>query len=424
MGILSADQIREVVRARAENRSVSDKKVSDVREEMWTLHDRGELIVIPITPENKPVEVETLFGWKKKVPTDKLWHHKSCGQCGNIPGYPASLLWFMNQFKTTYLNEPHQTSCTAWNYHGSGTSNPVALAAVAVRNWYRAYETGTYPLIHCGTSYGDYKEMRKVLVENKEVRDKVREIMHHMGKELVIPEEIVHYSEWVHVKRDEIASMVKYDLKDVVATVHEPCHYYKMVPEDAIYDSSVLGGQRPAPPTALLQKMGVSVADYSTWYDCCGFGFRHILTEREFTRSFATLRKIKPMVEEAHADVAITTDTGCVTTLDKSQWVGKVHGMDFLVPVLAEVQLAALAAGAHPYKIVQVHWHTSPVEKLMEKMGIDYQSYRKDFTEYLNQIKSGGKIEYLYDPHSEIEKYFAVNKGQVIVEEQALKRGE
>ncbi len=424
MGILSADQIREVVKARAENRSVSDKKVSDVREEMWTLHDRGELIVIPITPENKPVEVETLFGWKKRVPTDKLWHHKSCGQCGNIPGYPASLLWFMNQFKTTYLNEPHQTSCTAWNYHGSGTSNPVALAAVAVRNWYRAYETGTYPLIHCGTSYGDYKEMRKVLVENKEVRDKVREIMHHMGKELVIPEEIVHYSEWVHVKRDEIASMVKYELKDVVATVHEPCHYYKMVPEDAIYDSSVLGGQRPAPPTALLQKMGVNVADYSTWYDCCGFGFRHILTEREFTRSFATLRKIKPMVEEAHADVAITTDTGCVTTLDKSQWVGKVHGMDFLVPVLAEVQLAALAAGAHPYKIVQVHWHTSPVEKLMEKMGIDYQSYRKDFTEYLNQIKSGGKIEYLYDPHSEIEKYFAVNKGQVIVEEQALKRGE
>lgn len=421
---MSADQIREVVKARAENRSVSDKKVSDVREEMWTLHDRGELIVIPITPENKPVEVETLFGWKKRVPTDKLWHHKSCGQCGNIPGYPASLLWFMNQFKTTYLNEPHQTSCTAWNYHGSGTSNPVALAAVAVRNWYRAYETGTYPLIHCGTSYGDYKEMRKVLVENKEVRDKVREIMHHMGKELVIPEEIVHYSEWVHVKRDEIASMVKYELKDVVATVHEPCHYYKMVPEDAIYDSSVLGGQRPAPPTALLQKMGVNVADYSTWYDCCGFGFRHILTEREFTRSFATLRKIKPMVEEAHADVAITTDTGCVTTLDKSQWVGKVHGMDFLVPVLAEVQLAALAAGAHPYKIVQVHWHTSPVEKLMEKMGIDYQSYRKDFTEYLNQIKSGGKIEYLYDPHSEIEKYFAVNKGQVIVEEQALKRGE
>jgi heterodisulfide reductase subunit B len=419
MKMISSDQIREMVKARTENRAVSDRKVLDIREEMWNLHDKGELIVIPVEDKNKPISVQTLFGWEKKIPTDYLWHHKSCGQCGNIPGYPASLLWFMNEFGTHYLNEPHQTSCTAWNYHGTGTSNPVALAAVAVRNWHRAYETETFPLIHCGTSYGDYKEMRKLLIENKETREKVRDIMHHMGKELVIPEEIVHYSEWVHVMRDRMSSMKKYDLSEITATVHEPCHYYKMVPEDAIYDAGVNGGQRPAPPTALMLALGAKVADYSTWYDCCGFGFRHILTEREFTRSFATLRKIKPMVEEAHSDVAITTDTGCVTTLDKSQWIGKVHGMDFMVPVLADVQIAALAAGAHPYKIVQVHWHASPTERLMEKMGIDYSSYRKDFMAYLEQIKNGGKVEYLYEPHREMEKYFAVNKGQVLPEETA-----
>jgi hypothetical protein len=34
---------------------------------------------------------------------------------------------------------------------------------------------------------------------------------------------------------------------------------------------------------------------YSTWYDCCGFGFRHIISEREFTRSFAIDRKIKEL---------------------------------------------------------------------------------------------------------------------------------
>jgi len=415
--MLNADQIRSVLEERAKNRSVSDKKVADVREEMWTLHDKGELTVIPITSKNSPLEVETLFGWKKKIPTDYLWHHKSCGQCGNIPGYPASLLWFMNQFGTHYLNEPHQTSCTAWNYHGTATSNPVALAAVAVRNWYRAYETGTFPLIHCGTSYGDYKEMRKLLIENREVREKVREIMKKLGKDLVIPEEIVHYSEWVHVMRERIAAMVRYPLANIVATVHEPCHYYKMVPEDAIYDPRVYGGQRPAPPTSVLLALGAQVSDYSTWYDCCGFGFRHILTEREFTRSFATLRKIRPMVEEAHSDVLITTDTGCVTTFDKSQWVGKVHGMDYSLPVLAEVQLAALAAGAHPYKIVQIHWHSTPVEKLLQKMDINHEQYRKEFTEYLNQLRNGAKPELLHAPRLEIEKYFAVNKGNVISEE-------
>ena len=35
---------------------------------------------------------------------------------------------------------------------------------------------------------------------------------------------------------------------------------------------------------------------------------------------------------------------------------------------------------------------------------------------YLQEIKNGGKVEYLYEPHREMEKYFAVNKGQVIPE--------
>jgi hypothetical protein len=53
----------------------------------------------------------------------------------------------------------------------------------------------------------------------------------------------------------------------------------------------------------------------------------------------------------------------------------------------------------------------------MEKMGIDYTSYKNDFMAYLEQIKGGGKIEYLYEPHREMEKYFAVNKGQVLPED-------
>ena len=72
-----------------------------------------------------------------------------------------------------------------------------------------------------------------------------------------------------------------------------------------------------------MQALGAQVIDYSTWYDCCGFGFRHIISEREFTRSFAIDRKIRVAVEEAHADVMIGHDTGCITTLDKNQWISK-----------------------------------------------------------------------------------------------------
>ena len=215
----------------------------------------------------------------------------------------------------------------------------------------------------------------------------------------------------------EILARQEHDLKGIVATVHEPCHYYKMVPEDAVYDDRVYAGQRPAVPSGILMALGATVADYSTWYDCCGFGFRHILSEREFSRSFANLRKIRPMVEEAHADVAITSDTGCVTTLDKSQWIGKAHGLAYMLPVLSDVQFAAMALGAHPYKIAQVHWHSASAEALMTKMGIDWRTAKTEFQAYLKSLKSGASPELLHPAHGEIEKFFAINKGQVLPDE-------
>jgi len=372
-------------------RVLAGSKIEDPRKKLKELEETGQIIVHHITEENRPREVETLHGWKKLIPTNKLWQHKSCGQCGHIPGYVASLYWFFTRLGTDYLDESNQTSCTAWNYHGSGTSNIVALAAVAVRNFHRAWQTGYYPLIHCATSFGDYKEMRNFLVASEELRDEVRRIMKKINRDLVIPEEIVHYSEWLHVMRKDIAKLRKYDVSQVVATVHPACHTYKMIPEDYIYDKEIYQGKRPAPTTSVLLSLGATVADYSTWYDCCGFGFRHILTEREFSRSFALHRKIKVMVDEAHSDVAITQDTGCTTTLDKNQFVGKAHGLNYDLPVMSDVQFAALTCGADPFKIAQLHWHSGDWKALLTKMGIDWKKSWIEFQQYMDELRKGAQ---------------------------------
>ena len=94
-------------------------------------------------------------------------------------------------------------------------------------------------------------------------------------------------------------------------------------------------------------------------------------------------------------------DTGCITTLDKSQWIGKSAGKDVDLPVLADIQFAALACGAHPYKIVQSHWHASSTETLMEKMGIDWRAKKAEFEAYLNEVQAG-KQDNLYDPRRRI----------------------
>lgn len=389
-------------------------RMDDVRDEIWQLEKEGEILVHRISDAHQPRMVKTLFGWDKKIPTMQLWHHKSCGQCGNIPGYPASLLWTMNQLGMVpgrdYLDETDQTSCTAWNYHGSGIGNVESLSAVFLRNFHQAYVSGKrlghehghfYPLVHCATSFGNYKEVRKYLIQNATLRERVKKILGKLGRlvdgKLVLPEEVVHYSEWVHVMRKDIASKLqKIDVSHLRATVHMACHYSKMVHEDAIYDPEVLDGNRAATGTGMAAALGAQIIDYSTWYDCCGFGFRHIISEREFTRSFTIDRKIK-VASEAKADLMLGIDTGCVTTMDKNQWIGKSHKQAHAVPIMADIQFAALACGADPFKIVQLQWHASPCEEVVEKMGISWDEAKKRFMEYLEQVKAG-KIEYLYDP--------------------------
>jgi heterodisulfide reductase subunit B2 len=400
------------VEAKVDRRSMLTGKdrVEDLRDLMWQLEREGEIVVHRIRDEHQPVEARTLYGWTKPVPSTRLWHHKSCGQCGNIPGYPVSLLWLMNELGTEYLDETDQTSCTAWNYHGSGIGNLESLAAVFLRNFHQAYVSGRaqgfedghyFPLVHCGTSFGNYKEIRGYLLRSAELRERVRKILGKLGRlvdgKLLIPEEIVHYSEWLHVMREPIAARRTIDAGHLRAVIHPACHVYKMVPEDAIYDDSVLGGNRLAVSTGLVESLGPQVIDYSTWYDCCGFGFRHIISEREFTRSFAIDRKIRVAVEEARADVMIGHDTGCITTLDKNQWIGKAAGKAVELPVMADCQLAALLCGAHPYRIVQLHWHASPFEGLLEKLGIDWPAAKSQFEGYLEEVKAG-RGETLYDP--------------------------
>ena len=404
------------VEAKIDKRSMltNRERVEDVRDIMWQLEKDGEIVVHRVNDGHQATMTKTLYGWDKKIPTNRLWHHKSCGQCGNIPGYPTSLLWVMNELGTTYLDETDQTSCTAWNYHGSGIGNVVSLAAVFLRNFHQAYvasqaeglDAGYYfPLVHCGTSFGNYKEMRQFLLHSAELREQVKKILAKIGRlvdgKILMPEEIVHYSEWLHVMRKPISERQTIDASGVRAVIHPACHVYKMVPEDVIYDDDVLDGNRVAVSTGIVQELGANVIDYSTWYDCCGFGFRHIISEREFTRSFAIDRKIKVAVEEARADVMIGHDTGCITTLDKNQWIGKAVGKNYQMPILADCQFAAVLMGAHPYKIAQLHWHASAFEPLLEKLGIDWREAKFEFENYLAKVEAG-QHETLYDPRRSI----------------------
>jgi len=70
------------------------------------------------------------------------------------------------------------------------------------------------------------------------------------------------------------------------------------VAEDAIYDP--ISTRTAHGDSHANLNVGYQCCRLFTWFDCCGFGFRHILVERDFTRSFAVQRKIETMKKEVN----------------------------------------------------------------------------------------------------------------------------
>ena len=126
--------IEALRRQKAATEPVADRRsLEDPRAELLELERQGELIVQKI--DREAVTVSTKYGREKRIQKSHLWHHKSCGQCGHIPGYSTSIFWVMRKLGYDYHDPSDQTSCTAWNYYASATSNAAAQAAVAVRNF-------------------------------------------------------------------------------------------------------------------------------------------------------------------------------------------------------------------------------------------------------------------------------------------------
>jgi heterodisulfide reductase subunit B len=173
--------------------------------------------------------------------------------------------------------------------------------------------------------------------------------------------------------RERIRERAKYTLDGIRVAVHYGDHYWKGIMHNAI------GGYRPHILEDFLQALGATVVPYSAYYDCCGFGFRHIIMNRTMTRS-QVFKKLRSIRDEAKADLIVTNCPGCGNTLDKNQWIQKAreHCEEFSIPVLFPYQVASLCMGADPYKVACIHFNATPVEPLLEKMGIPYD---KDFYE-------------------------------------------
>ena len=81
-------------------------------------------------------------------------------------------------------------------------------------------------------------------------------------------------------------------------------------------------------------------------------------------------------------------------TINKGQINSWLSLFQKIIPVMSDAQFAALAMGAHPYIVCQLHWHGVDMKPLLEKMGIDHKKAWAEFEVQAERIKAG-EIEYI-----------------------------
>ena len=357
------------------------KEYLEFRKEIEELDEEGEYTLWKVPEPYIEFETVSGSGIKKKIPMDNLYMHRSCWLSSIYTGAVKSIFYVMDKLGIKYFaHDPNQLTCTGWAYHG-GTALPLeASLTVAARNWHQAYsvcgrEFGPskgYLCIHCITSHGMYYDEREILVHSKEARDKVKENLAKLGREMVIPEYITHIHETIYALRDEIAKKAEHKFDGVVAVEHNACHYWKLAPYE------VIGGKTPVTLSGLVEALGGEVKRYKEWFTCCGMGFGHIgwfnvgAVKNRYLNRAAGIPKMISAKKEVDPDFIILNDPGCGIVFDRCQWYADaIMGFKTDIPVLWYSQVAALALGADPYRDVGLDYHMISHERLLKKLGIE-----------------------------------------------------
>lgn len=293
------------------------------------------------------------------VPENDFYLFKSCVTGSVYPGIEISIRYVLDRLGTRYVDDPRHSSCSGFGYH-AGVIPLGANLALNGRNFALAGESACDNIVcTCPTSYGNLKECLKLLEHDRALRAQTEEVLKLAGRAYAKPASISHISEVFLKYLEVLKSKAVRPLSGIRAVTHHGCHYAK------IFFEEVAAGdyERPEVLDQIAAGLGCEIAEYSERSLCCGMGFHHTVTDREYPR--AVLGKKFRSIAEAAPDLILTQCPGCTFNLDYYQ--ESVAGS--CIPVLNIAELAALALGADPLEI-GLDMHAVPVEPLLEKLGV------------------------------------------------------
>jgi heterodisulfide reductase subunit B len=318
--------------------------------------------------------------YQKEIADDHYYYARSCIRQNFFPGSETAFLKILkDELGKDVFDDPEHTTCTGIAYHSDIVPLETTMTVVG-RQFALMTEAGYKNFIpSCITSFGIYSEVLETWHEFPESLDKTREhLFKATGKEFRIPENVAHTSDVIFKLRDEIAVKAKYSLinkqtgEPLRVVEHIGCHYARMFP-----NKGVGGAEYPYVLAGMVEAWGGEVIDYPERRHCCGFGFRQYLVQANRGYSLSCSRRKFESMQPFKPEMIITNCPGCPYFLDRWQHVihemeGKTYGENGQgIPVFTYEEVAGLVLGYDPW-VLGLQLHQTPVEPVLDKMGIDY----------------------------------------------------
>ncbi len=323
--------------------------------------------------------------YQKEIANDRYFYVRSCVRQNFFPGSEKTFLRILRDVlqKDLYENAAH-TTCSGIGYHSDVVPFETAMTMVA-RQFALMTESGYLNFTtSCITSFGLYAEILETWSHFPDVEERIREhLFKATGRTFHKPENLSHASDVIFKFRKEIGLSAPFRLvnkntgKPLQVVEHIGCHYSKMFPSKGIG-----GAEYPYVLVGMIEDWGGEVIDYPERRHCCGFGFRQYLVQANRGYSIACSKKKFESMAPYKPDFILTNCPGCPMFLDRWQYAlsemeGITYGENgFGIPVLTYEELAGMLLGYDPWDLgLQVH--QVPVEPLLDKIGIPYDSQKK-----------------------------------------------
>ena len=228
-----------------------------------------------------------------------------------------------------------------------------------------AEDKGRDVLVLCNGCYLSLNKARKYLLNDSRRFKEVNSILSREGLEFRGTAKIKHIVNILveDIGVDKIKQSVKRQINIKVAT-HYGCHVLRP------YEFSI--DPDPENPTILeklLNAIGAKAPYYPERLDCCMILFGNVKH-----READYLRAVKlEAIKKRGFDALVTICPLCQKSYETRQKrLKKIFKKDVFIPVVYYTQLLGLALGFSP-EDMGLHLNQSPVEVLLEKLGISFQ---------------------------------------------------